>query len=245
MIFCKLCNQTKSEDEFYKTGGKCLVFCKECRKVIGKRRDSKEWKAENFQTPEKFCCIKCNTVKTIDNFCKSKRHTIGFNHKCRECERERSRLQERKRVRKFYENPNIPKTHFCKKCNTEKPSEEFLKSKSCAIGIRNICRLCCCKQKQISVNNTYGLSEDMYQQDLEKCGSKCMICSRECKLVVDHNHSTGKYRGLLCPQCNSGIGMMKDNPDIANMAAIYLQKDLNKNIKIDYSSEELYAMSNV
>ncbi len=39
---------------------------------------------------------------------------------------------------------------------------------------------------------------------------------------IDHDHSTGKVRGLLCSCCNTGIGMFKDNPDVLDRAAFYL-----------------------
>lgn len=53
----------------------------------------------------------------------------------------------------------------------------------------------------------------------------CKICGMindGKSLCVDHCHKTGKIRGLLCANCNSGIGMMKDSPDILRNAIDYL-----------------------
>ena len=41
-------------------------------------------------------------------------------------------------------------------------------------------------------------------------------------LAIDHNHSTGQIRGLLCSLCNFGIGYLKDSPDLLRKAAQYL-----------------------
>jgi hypothetical protein len=43
-------------------------------------------------------------------------------------------------------------------------------------------------------------------------------------LVIDHDHTTGEVRGLLCPTCNAGLGHFKDSPELLLKAALYLQK---------------------
>lgn len=54
---------------------------------------------------------------------------------------------------------------------------------------------------------------------------RCAICSKKPKrLVVDHNHSTGKIRALLCHCCNVGIGLFKENPGALAAAIRYLEK---------------------
>ena len=52
---------------------------------------------------------------------------------------------------------------------------------------------------------------------------KCKICSSsKSKLVVDHNHTTGEVRGLLCPACKAAIGLLEDDMILAHHASAYL-----------------------
>jgi hypothetical protein len=59
----------------------------------------------------------------------------------------------------------------------------------------------------------------------EKQEGKCLICKKTGKLVVDHCHSTKKVRGLLCNNCNVGLGAFKDNCEFLSDAVIYLKKE--------------------
>lgn len=54
----------------------------------------------------------------------------------------------------------------------------------------------------------------------------CAICGSHKQLVGDHNHQTGKPRGILCRNCNLAIGNMFDNPERLRAAAIYLENSL-------------------
>lgn len=61
-----------------------------------------------------------------------------------------------------------------------------------------------------------------------KQGNKCAICNRHRleftqDLAVDHDHITGKIRGLLCHKCNVGLGYFKDDVLLVKKAAEYLQ----------------------
>jgi hypothetical protein len=54
----------------------------------------------------------------------------------------------------------------------------------------------------------------------------CAICSNAKAEHVDHDHETGRVRGVLCPECNSGMGQLKDDPATLRRAADYLSGDL-------------------
>lgn len=76
----------------------------------------------------------------------------------------------------------------------------------------------------------YGLSLEDYQQMLASQGGGCAICAsphskrpKMPRLVVDHDHKTGKVRGLLCSPCNVALGMLGDNLDLLTKAREYLK----------------------
>jgi Recombination endonuclease VII. len=79
----------------------------------------------------------------------------------------------------------------------------------------------------------FGITLEQYNQILEKQSGRCAICEtkvtgvkergkREHSLYVDHDHKTGKVRGILCNRCNFGIGQFKDDPQLLQKAAEYL-----------------------
>jgi len=53
----------------------------------------------------------------------------------------------------------------------------------------------------------------------------CEVCGLVCRTVLDHDHKTGKFRGWLCPHCNSALGHAKDSPPILEALARYIMRD--------------------
>lgn len=70
----------------------------------------------------------------------------------------------------------------------------------------------------------FGLSLEDYNQMINNQQGKCAICGiSDTQLCVDHDHSTGKVRGLLCHNCNHGIGKFQDDIKLLNKAINYLK----------------------
>lgn len=81
----------------------------------------------------------------------------------------------------------------------------------------------------------YGITPEDYENMMEYQDHSCKICNvfhedaattRGRRLVVDHCHTTGKVRGLLCVKCNAGIGMFNDKIDNLISAISYLKESL-------------------
>lgn len=72
----------------------------------------------------------------------------------------------------------------------------------------------------------YNITKREYETFWKKQGGLCKICSSPFEGVkrpaVDHDHVTGKVRGLLCSKCNAGLGQFNDNPDLLLLACDYL-----------------------
>jgi hypothetical protein len=72
----------------------------------------------------------------------------------------------------------------------------------------------------------YGIGFDDYWTMLQAQDSECKICGfmPDNNLVVDHCHTTGRIRGLLCKDCNTGLGMFRDRPDLMRSGADYMEE---------------------
>jgi len=81
------------------------------------------------------------------------------------------------------------------------------------------------------LKNTYDITLAEYEKIVEKQNGVCAICQKANnvkgqRLGVDHDHKTGKIRGLLCNHCNKGISGFRDNPTLLSRAVTYLRKEL-------------------
>jgi hypothetical protein len=133
-------------------------------------------------------------------------------------------------------------TKVCKRCKEEKSLDKFTKSKNSKGGRTAKCTKCIyeCyrknkteekreKEKFYRYRYLYGLDKETYDKLLEDIGEKCMICQNhfsnlQTGLCIDHDHKTGKVRGILCGDCNRGLGMFKDKIVNLNNAVQYLLK---------------------
>ena len=79
----------------------------------------------------------------------------------------------------------------------------------------------------------HGISADDYEKMFLSQGGVCAVCKNpptgkgiEVHLHVDHDHSSGSVRGLLCGRCNKALGLLKDNPDSIMALYLYLESYL-------------------
>lgn len=86
--------------------------------------------------------------------------------------------------------------------------------------------------KRNNLKSKYGLTLDQYYVMLMDQSNCCKICHThksklKTVLCVDHDHKTGKIRGLICHTCNRGIGLFKDNANMLRKAANYIEEVSN------------------
>ena len=130
----------------------------------------------------------------------------------------------------------------CKRCSEFLPENKFGSDKSRISGKSIYCKKCRARlakesrkeKPQVGRNYSrlkrYGLTPEQYESMLERQNGVCAICHTSNPggghryLYVDHDHSTGEIRGLLCRDCNLMLGHSKDNQDSLQEAVRYLQK---------------------
>lgn len=144
---------------------------------------------------------------------------------------------------KFYKDNSV--THKrCKKCGQVKLRKEYYKDNRRKDGITAYCKPCKLAKNQewrnsnpdkyqksvsdmrwVAKKRRYGISKDDFLEMLYLQNNSCSICKIQIdeSAHIDHCHSTGKVRGLLCSNCNKGLGMFKDNIDILKSAIEYLE----------------------
>ena len=165
-----------------------------------------------------FICSRCNTEKPQEEFAKQKRKTGTYyqRHFCKACDNER-------RLKYYYANreKELARIRAYEKDNLKKVST-------------------CNRNKKLK--DRYGITLADYIQLVTKQNSKCAICQIETtKLFVDHCHTTGNIRELLCHGCNTGIGLFKENKTSLQNAIQYLNKHDTKT----YTPSESLVFPNV
>lgn len=127
----------------------------------------------------------------------------------------------------------------CIKCGVEKSLHEFT-IRSDTKKYKNTCKSCVKiydknnhlknlnKRKSQKLQKAYGISLDQKLVMFDKQNGVCEICQISFDTVaaahVDHCHTTGNVRGLLCTKCNPGIGFFEDSLDKLKAAQAYLEK---------------------
>jgi hypothetical protein len=116
----------------------------------------------------------------------------------------------------------------CTRCRQVKPIGDFYRSANQPDGKHHTCKMCRRQEKKdwhqrSYIQATHGLSPERYQEMVRQQEGRCRICKEDKPLVVDHDHGSGVVRGLLCQNCNRGLGMFRDSSDRLLQAVAYLK----------------------
>ena len=156
-------------------------------------------------------CNECNTTKDLEDF-------YGKTFKqCKECLRARGRKHYAQRP-----PPTPMEISEARLIREKRYLQEKEKRKQARLERKK--RLAETIVKDKAYLRRYGLTPDSYKMLLQAQGSKCGVCGRVGDFVIDHDHVTGKVRGLLHAGCNSALGFLKDSPRACRGAAKYLEK---------------------
>ncbi|MEW1772394.1 endonuclease VII domain-containing protein [Streptomyces sp. NPDC086777] len=154
----------------------------------------------------------------------------GMQAYCRECAS--AYHQQRQLAKGLNARPRVkaPEGHrYCRTCGEIKPHGEWPRNSSASDGLGTLCKACkAVKGRQRHLKRNYGLTEAERDAMTAAQYGMCAICLDAPPVHVDHCHKTGRVRGVLCFNCNSAIGKLRDKPDAARRAAAYLEGNLWK-----------------
>lgn len=156
----------------------------------------------NMKNCTRKSCKQANPQPTINFRARQEQGSTKLQSWCRSCENARKQEQR--------QDPIYRETELNKNKQRDRTPEATLKR----------------KEKKLIAR--YGITLEQQKQMLSNQNGKCGICPNllnEDNLHTDHNHKTGKVRGLLCVPCNHAIGLLQDSPEIALSAASYIAMD--------------------
>jgi hypothetical protein len=115
----------------------------------------------------------------------------------------------------------------CATCRRTLALDEFGKDRTTPDGLKCYCVECLRKKYRVWDLHKKGLTVAEYDEIWNRQGQKCGLCGDATTTGrgwhVDHNHESGKIRGIVCHNCNLGLGHFRDNPDFLRKAIEYLK----------------------
>lgn len=180
-------------------------------------------------------CPDCGENKPQSDFYKSKNGSLGLAAYCKQCSNvrgQKARGTDGRKKEVFTEGIGR-----CGKCKELKPLHDFYVKKDGRHKTQ--CKACDnlltrryqstadgkCNLWRAHMLRKYGLTPEQYQEMWRQQKGLCKICKTDLNNGVpnlDHCHTTGKARGILCHLCNCGLGYFRDRPELCIIAAEYL-----------------------
>lgn len=197
------------------------TYCKPCSYALAKESAAKYEEAARLRWAERLArtpapsavkaCGKCGETKPLLSFYAHRTTSDGRANYCMECQKAASREWRKNNADRVKAN------------NARQQTDAKLKRAKRGAHRRWWLAL-------------YGLNVEQYETLLAEQGGVCAICLKPesyidsrtgnpRRLSVDHDHATGKVRGLLCGRCNRMLGYINDDADALDRGAAYLRQD--------------------
>lgn len=194
-------------------------------------------------------CCDCGVEKPRDQFWANQSSPDGLAYYCKQCFGERNRLYAERRARREGRDytprkkapPVTDGERWCFGCDCALPLDQFIRNRNSPDGRGNYCRPCQGRMSTESRQRLHGTSRHYHlmrrygigagdvDRMLDAQAWACPVCRVTLTLKtahVDHDHQTGAVRGILCFNCNGGLGQFRDSPEVLRRAADYLELDL-------------------
>lgn len=178
-------------------------------------------------------CSKCGIEQPLDQFYRAKGTRDGLRGECRSCFRARA-----KERYPLVREQAIERARQWRLDNLDRFQANQRRMRSTPEGKA--------RSRAGHLKRKYGLTLDQYDEMLADQGGGCGICGRPpsdtISLHIDHDHETGRIRGLLCFRCNNSLGDLDDDPDLLLAALLYLGPEaVPRDPELDVRLAELKA----
>ena len=158
-------------------------------------------------------CKKCGALKPLDEFYRCAGTRDGHRGDCKPCnlaakhDRYMANPAKVKAQVKRWQQANAERVNATQRLRRAKPEVKL-------------------QARAAHLMRKFGLTLEEYDAMLEAQGGGCFICGRppreDISLHVDHDHSTGRVRGILCFSCNNALADFQDDPSLLRKAACYV-----------------------
>jgi hypothetical protein len=155
-------------------------------------------------------CKKCGVVKSLDEFYQASGTKDGHRGECISCAKvvrrswyEANREKSIANVKQWQQDNASRLSEYRRQYNARPERKRAM--------------------REAYYQRTYGISADEFDALLEKQGGVCAICAGADPKHLDHDHATGAIRGILCVNCNHGLGKFFDDVELLERAVAYLR----------------------
>jgi len=155
-------------------------------------------------------CSKCLEDKISSDFSPSKKRKSGYAYYCKRCMCLYTKKPEA--IARAKARASLPEAKLKKRIYLQRPEVRITRA---------------IKMKEYGHLRKFNLAAKDYQKLVEDQSACCAICKKPeigQALAIDHDHLTGKIRGLLCACCNIGMGNFEDSPFLLSSAKGYLER---------------------
>ena len=185
-------------------------------------------------------CTGCGVTKPLTEYHRRAKAKDGRQSRCKDCNNASARDLYANRAPGLLRRSIHPYAELwgvngrcCTKCREWKTWEHYARKRTGYNGFNSVCKLCfnraAASSRRVNLDQSrrgererrrrtganyktrYGIDREEYERMARAQGNACANCGNdEKRLVVDHNHTTGKVRDLLCDRCNRGVGVVEE-----------------------------------
>jgi hypothetical protein len=203
-------------------------------------------------------CPDCGNDKPLDEFVTDRRRRDGRGTYCRLCFAVRYRQHRERKAAKIGRTVTPKRVtpegqKWCPTCAAFKPTEQFPRNRANPDGLGAYCKPCHNAKgkatyerlygstREYHLRRRYGITGADFDAMVEAQGGTCAVCHGKPE-HVDHDHATGKVRGILCFNCNQALGNVRDDVDVLQGLIDYLHRNRRSRLGLVHEASAIEGL---